>query len=494
VPGAFIDLSLINSGASNATATGFNHFSGFSNEKVNNLPTRFGADNNGQVQIIYTAASPLASGDIDTITAQNHPTATVSNTTTYTYAGTVTTTPAPYTAVTPVRVCDTRPVQPGIASNQCNLAGQGPITANATRNVLVTGGAVPSNATAIVVNLTAIAPTRGTFVTLFPTGGSKPNTSNVNPPAGKVVANLVEVAIGSGGEISVYNNLGTINVALDVEGFVAPASTGLFNPATPTRICDTRAAGPGIAVNQCNSTGANPIGAGGVLNFNVHDSGSPVPSSGVSAVVFNLTAIGPSKPTVLTAYPGGVTRPNASNVNVGAAATVPNRVIVAVPSGCSGNCTVNIWNSVGSVNVAVDIDGWFSTGGGSQFTGLTPARLCDTQSGVGISGCQHGPVAAGHTMSILVDGADGIPPTTAGSPPTALVINVTAVNATTGTFVTVWGPSSAARPNASDLNVPSFMPVTNLVVVEVGADGVINLFNDLGSTNLIVDVLGYYSG
>jgi hypothetical protein len=31
------------------------------------------------------------------------------------------------------------------------------------------------------------------------------------------------------------------------------------------------------------------------------------------------------------------------------------------------------------------------------------------------------------------------------------------------------------------------------VVVQVGADGRINLFNDAGSVNLIVDVLGYYS-
>jgi hypothetical protein len=78
--------------------------------------------------------------------------------------------------------------------------------------------------------------------------------------------------------------------------------------------------------------------------------------------------------------------------------------------------------------------------------------------------------------------------------PVAVVANVTAVNATTGTVVTVYpGPVGSAVPTSSGLNIPSFEPETNLVVVEVGADGTINLRNDLGDVNLIVDILGYYS-
>ena len=74
----------------------------------------------------------------------------------------------------------------------------------------------------------------------------------------------------------------------------------------------------------------------------------------------------------------------------------------------------------------------------------------------------------------------------------AIVANVTVVNATSSTFATVY-PGLLSRPTASDLNVTSFEPVTNLVVVGVGSDGTINLFNDLGKVNFIVDVLGYYS-
>ena len=186
-------------------------------------------------------------------------------------------TQAPYTAVTPFRVCDTRPVATGIASNQCNSGSpSGPITNNSTRAVKVTGGVVPSTATAIVVNLSAIAPTARTLLAVYPTGGTR-GVSNVNPLPGQVVAVLVEVGIGSGGDLNVYNSVGTINIAMDIEGYVDSTSPGMFNPTTPTRICDTRASGGGIPSNQCNnsSPGAHPLGPNGVLSFVVSELREP---------------------------------------------------------------------------------------------------------------------------------------------------------------------------------------------------------------------------
>ena len=67
------------------------------------------------------------------------------------------------------------------------------------------------------------------------------------------------------------------------------------------------------------------------------------------------------------------------------------------------------------------------------------------------------------------------------------------INATTGTFIAVY-PGNLATPNASDINVVNFNPVSNLVVVGVDpATGTINLANDAGNVDLIVDVFGYYS-
>jgi hypothetical protein len=232
----------------------------------------------------------------------------------------------------------------------------------------------------------------------------------------------------------------------------------------------------------------------------VSGSGSPVPSTGVSAVVFNLTAIAPTANTVLTAYAGGSTRPTASNVNLVAGAVVPNRVIVPVPADCTApNCTVTIYNSVGSVNVAVDIDGWFTDAEGIQttgalFSGVVPSRLCDTRVGNSDDlGCARAAIGAQGTLNILVAGLAGIPGMGGATQPLAVVVNVTAVAPTAATYVTVYSSDLSSAPNASDLNAPAGRTTTNLVVVQVGSDGRINLFNDAGSVNLIVDVLGYYS-
>ena len=490
VPGAYLDLSLLSSG-SGGSATAVNNISTPpSTRHLTNTPERVGANSSGQVSITYTAANPATASGTDTIKAQDHPTETVSAETAYEYSATTTAPSNPYTAVTPFRVCDTRPVGTGIASNQCNTgAGSGPIGSNSTRVITIDGnGGVPATGvTAVVVNVTAIAPSHQTYLTLFPDGNAKPATSNLNALTNQVVANLVEVGVSSAGKLDLYNNLGTINVAVDIEGYVSASSTGLFQSTSPLRICDTRATGPGVAANRCNTGGASPIAGGATLTFDVNGSGSPVPGTGVSAVVFNLTAIGASQRTVLTAFAGGTTRPTASNVNAEAHTAVPNRVIVPVT--CSGgNCTVSIWNSVGSVNVAVDLNGWFTTSGAS-FTALAaPARVCDTQTGNNSDqGCTEGMVGAGATLNIAVTNIDAIPANA-----TAIVANVTAVNATATTFVTVY-PGVTSQPVASDLNVTSLWPVPNLVVVEVGSDGTINLFNAAGNVNLIVDVLGYYS-
>ena len=510
VPGAFLDLSLSSAALGGGTATAFNNFPPGHTGKINNTPNRFGTAANGQVVVTYTAANPLPVNGMDTITVQDHPAfATVTATTSYTYTGTLPAfAQAPYTAVTPFRVCDTRPAGGGIPVNQCNTgstgAGSGPITQGASRVITVDGfGGLPgSGVTAVVLNVAAIAPSKGTFLSLYPDGGSLPKTSNMNPPAGAVISNLVEVAVSAAGKVDVFNDLGSTNVALDIEGYTSSGSTGLFNPVVPTRICDTRAAVGGISSNQCNNSGpgSHPIGPGGVLTFDVAGGISPIPTAvGVTAVVFNLSAISPTTRTVLTAYPGphANPHPNAANININPGTAVPNRVIVPVPAGCGGAtpCTVNIWNSVGFVNVAVDIGGWFGTASGAQFTAIPPARVCDVRSGnVNVDGCTRGFVTSGHVLTINVTGVDGIGLLVGAHTPVAIVANVSAVNATSSTFVTVYpGPASAGRPNASDLNEPNFLPVTNLVVVKVGPDGTINLFNDLGSVNLIVDVLGYYS-
>ena len=192
-----------------------------------------------------------------------------------------------YTPVTPYRVCDTRPPGGAIAPNQCNDnstgAGSGPITNGATRVITIDhfGPVPPSGVTAVVVNVTAVDPTKNTYLSVNPDGvTTHPGTSNLNPNAGTVLANLVEVGVSTAGKIDVYNNVGTTNVIVDVEGYVDSSPAGLYTPATtPARICDTRASGNGVIANPCDAHGLSPIGSGQTLTFPVNAIGSPVPAS-----------------------------------------------------------------------------------------------------------------------------------------------------------------------------------------------------------------------
>jgi hypothetical protein len=72
-------------------------------------------------------------------------------------------------------------------------------------------------------------------------------------------------------------------------------------------------------------------------------------------------------------------------------------------------------------------------------------------------------------------------------------LNVTVVNATASSFLTVW-PSDEGRPLASSLNWVAGAPATpNKVDVKLSADGKISLFNLAGTVDVLADVVGYYS-
>lgn len=117
----------------------------------------------------------------------------------------------------PVRIVDTRPgaVDPPTYAGKTLTPGQ-------TLTVTVTNANsdnVPTTASAVIINLTAVHPTAAGYLTIYPTGLARPNTSNVNFAAGEnAVANFVEVPIGLNGQVNIYNAFGDTNVLVDVEG------------------------------------------------------------------------------------------------------------------------------------------------------------------------------------------------------------------------------------------------------------------------------------
>jgi alpha-tubulin suppressor-like RCC1 family protein len=386
-----------------------------------------------------------------------------------------------YHSLPPARILDTRGAIGGHNS---------PLGPNAYLNAQITGqGGVPSNGVAaVVLNVTVTDTTGGSYLTVWPTGVPQPLASNLNWTAGKTVPNLVEVAVGLNGMVSAYNAVGSTDVIFDVAGYVAtpvepPSADGLYTPVVPRRVLDTRDGTGGVP--------ARAVGPGGTVSVKMNGQAG-LPATGVAAVVLNVTVTGATAPSYLTVWPTGVAQPNASNLNFVAGQTVPNRVIVQVgSSGTPG--WVSFFNAAGSVSVIADLAGWFSDGSnvaatGSRFVGVTPVRILDTRDG---TGGFSSPVGPGQSIAANVAGSGGVPAMNAAVTPSAVVLNVTVTDTTAPSFVTAW-PDGAIQPNASDLNWVAGLTVPNLVVVKLGANGKIGLFNAAGSTNLIIDVVGWY--
>jgi hypothetical protein len=91
----------------------------------------------------------------------------------------------------------------------------------ATYQVHGTNGActIPAGATAISGNATITDPTDDGFMTIAPAGGI-PEASNLNWLRGQSpTPNAFTVALSAGGAIDVYNDRGTVNVIIDINGY-----------------------------------------------------------------------------------------------------------------------------------------------------------------------------------------------------------------------------------------------------------------------------------
>ena len=413
-----------------------------------------------------------------------------------------------YTTVTPTRVCDTRSGNPSGLSGTYNQCNNSTLGAGGTVAVQLseTGGPIPATGvSAIVANVTATnnSGSGSSYVTVYPTGTTAPATSNLNVSAGATVNNQVTVGVGTNGSgapsITIYNYNDSVDVQVDVEGYYTTGSGGSgYVPVTPTRICDTRSGNPsGLSSpnNQCNGGSGNPgspISAGGTLTVEAAGSLSSgyLQAIGATAVVADVTAISPSSSTYLTSYKQGASRPSTYSLNAPSGTTVDKEMTIALNT---SNGEFVLYNSAGTVNVTVDVEGFFIGGSGNLYAPVSPSlRVCDTRTGnpSGLSSpynqCNGDTIAAAGTLTVQVAGLAGVPSTAA-----SIVVSITSLNETaTGRLVAYQAGTSL--PSVSTLNFTSGAKVNNEATVAVGTNGDIDIYNSAGTTDVLVDVLGYY--
>ena len=373
-----------------------------------------------------------------------------------------------YHPLTPARILDTR----------SNLGVTGKVGQASTVDLLVGGkGGVPSTGVgAVVLNVTATEPTTSSFVTVWPADTTRPLASNLNLVADQTVANLVIVPVGqsgaAAGKVSVFNSAGSVHLVADVQGWFPVDSA--YRALTPARIMDSRdGLGTPSRIGPNSSIDLQVAGRGGV------------PETDVGAVVINVTAAEPTMSSFVTVWPTGATRPLASNLNVTAGQNVPNLVIVPVGQSGAAAGKVSLYNQQGTIDLVADVQGWFPVSTASDYTGAAPFRILDTREGIGGASS----LGTGGSLELLVVGVGSVPATGV----TAVALNVTATNGDRPSYVTVW-PAGGARPLASNLNTTrAGHTVANLVIVPVGADGKVSLFNFDGTIDLVADVQGWFT-
>ena len=236
---------------------------------------------------------------------------------------------------TPARVLDTRN----------NIGGYSrPISAGQTIAVTV---ASPGQE-AVVLNVTATNPTAAGYLTIWPHGAQRPLVSNLNFLPGQTIANRVMVKVDSTGSVDIFSPAGSVDVIADVNGSftsAAGAVTGArFQGTRPVRLLDTRDGTGGFHA---------PLGPGASMAVPVAGTNG-IPAD-VVAVTANLTVTDASAASYLTAWPHGVTRPEASDLNWVAGKTVPNLVVVKLGEGGK----LDLYNAAGSVDVIIDVTGWY---------------------------------------------------------------------------------------------------------------------------------------
>lgn len=261
--------------------------------------------------------------------------------------------PAPggIVAVPPTRLLDTR------------TTGQG-IWPQSTLSVPVAGraGVPQTGASAVLVNLTAVAPTRGGWITAHADRTARPATSNVNLAPGLTQSNLAVVTLGRNGRIALYNgSTASTHVLVDVVGYVvagAPTAPGSYVPLTsPARVLDTR------------QTRAVPY-QGGIDVRIPPPAGRP--AGEVGSVVLTITPVTPAAYGWMIARPRGAARlDEVATLHLVPQTTRPSTVVVET----DGDGWVTLVNgSWAATHVLVDVAGYVLPGWGAGSFAPTPVR------------------------------------------------------------------------------------------------------------------------
>lgn len=353
-----------------------------------------------------------------------------------------------FTALSPIRLIDTRI---GLGTEQR------PIGAGCTLEV---DPHLPDDATAVVINVTAVDPVFNGFLTAYPCGADRPLASIVPAIANRVVPGTAIVPLNRDGLFCVYSMAST-DIVIDLSGVYRTDTGDRFQPVLTQRRFDSR---------------GGPLVEGGTV--------VRVPIAGVAgvpatarAVAVTVHASDSKFNSFITVWPCDPQRPTTSVLNTSPGAAVSNHVQVGLDA--SGALCMFAQHSL---HLVVDVSGWFGPEASASYHALMPSRILDSRDGTGLAGI----FAAGQNRPLTVVGVGGVP----SSAVTAIAAEVTSTDAKKAGFITVH-PCLAAVPGVSMVrNFPDTVAATT-VAAGIDAAGRWCLQPNV-AMHVVVDITGYY--
>jgi hypothetical protein len=322
--------------------------------------------------------------------------------------------------------------------------------------------------------------------TLTATGGTAPYTFAVT--TGSLPNGLM---LASGGALTgTPTAAGTFNFTLTATDNTGCTGTRaytvmvsgnglLFYPLpAPVRLLDTR---PGASPNACSQPDT-PI-AGQTSRLQPGRNLCTIPAN-AQALTGNVTTVD-SGGGFLTLYPSDAQQPTVASTNYGVNEIINN--VFTVGLGADGAFKIFANNTT---DVVVDVTGYYAppATGGLYFHPLpAPVRLLETRAG--FNGCvTPGAPLAGNADSTqqAISACTGIPAATR-----AIVGNATTVGPQGGGFLTIF-PADAVRPLVASSNFNTGQVVNGPFTVGLATNGQFKIYTT-ATTDLVVDVLGYYS-
>ncbi|BAN03986.1 right-handed parallel beta-helix repeat-containing protein [Ilumatobacter coccineus] len=182
-------------------------------------------------------------------------------------------------------------------------------------------GGVSSDATAVVINVTAVKPTGIGYVTVHPCLPTEPNAASLNFEAGVNRGNEIVAELDDDGKLCLYT-WGSAELIVDVVGQLTDENT--YDTVPPARLYETRSAPNGTIDDRQEDQGR--LDAREVVTVEAAGrAGVPADAKGV---VVNTTAIRTANRGFLTVWDCTGTMPLAASLNYTTGEIVGNELVV----------------------------------------------------------------------------------------------------------------------------------------------------------------------